>query len=211
MRALVLTFTAAAALALAACSAPESAQTPPAEAPAADAPATAPADPNVLTPEGFGPLRIGMTVSEVEAALGPDSDPNAVGGPEPETCDQWRPARAPEGLLVMIQDGVLTRVSVSEPATIGTTRVLESATRPPPSRRLTVTKRWFSRTSIPRRRLRTSPSGPRAAGRMRTPMSRTPPRAVCVTRSAMMAPRGSFTSAALRSSWSRAASDRLTA
>ena len=101
---------------LAACNAPDSAQTPAAEAPAT------PADPNALTAEGFGPLRFGMTAAEVEAALGGDSDPNAVGGPDPATCDQWRPANAPEGLLVMIQDGVLTRISVSSPATLRTDR-----------------------------------------------------------------------------------------
>ncbi|ELR03677.1 hypothetical protein GMDG_08928 [Pseudogymnoascus destructans 20631-21] len=40
-----------------------------------------------------------MTKAEVEAALGPDSNPGSVGGPEPEACDQWRPGRAPSGLL----------------------------------------------------------------------------------------------------------------
>ena len=106
---------------LSACGAPE-----PADAPAADASSnvSAPpaADPNALTAEGFGPLRIGMTRAEVEAALGPDSDPEAVGGVEPEACDQWRPERAAEGVLVMIEDGVLTRISVSAPATLRTDR-----------------------------------------------------------------------------------------
>ena len=116
---LATTVAVASLLTLAACDAPEPTETPAAEAPAAEAP-TAPADPNALTAEGFGPLRIGMTAAEVEAALGGDSDPNAVGGPDPATCDQWRPARAPEGLLVMIQDGVLTRISVASPATLKT-------------------------------------------------------------------------------------------
>jgi hypothetical protein len=118
---LATTVAVASLMTLAACNAPESAETPAAETPAAEAPA-APSDPNALTAEGFGSLRIGMTAAEVEAALGGDSDPNAVGGPEPESCDQWRPARAPEGLLVMIQDGVLTRISVSSPATLKTDR-----------------------------------------------------------------------------------------
>ena len=113
------TATAAAAslLLLAACNAPES---PAAEAPAT--PAAAPADANALTAAGFGPLRIGMTKAEVEAALGPDSDPASVGGAEPEVCDQWRPERAPDGLLVMIQEGVLTRISVAAPSTLKTDR-----------------------------------------------------------------------------------------
>lgn len=111
---------AAASLLLAACNAPETAESPATEAPAT--PAAPAADRNALTAEGFGPLRIGMTRAEVEAALGPDSDPASVGGAEPETCDQWRPERAPDGLLVMIQDGVLTRISVAAPSTLKTDR-----------------------------------------------------------------------------------------
>ena len=116
-----LTLVAVSALTLTACNAPEP----------ADALATAPAAPsatpaadssNVLTSEGFASLRIGMTKAEVEAAMGADSDPNAVGGPDPATCDQWRPARAPEGLLVMIQDGVLTQITASSPLTLKTDR-----------------------------------------------------------------------------------------
>jgi outer membrane protein assembly factor BamE (lipoprotein component of BamABCDE complex) len=74
---------ATAVLALAACGAPDTA---PAPAPAPEpvpVPAPGPAA-NVLTSQGFGPLRIGMTRAEVETALGADSNPGAVGGPEPE-------------------------------------------------------------------------------------------------------------------------------
>lgn len=105
-----------AVLALAACGAPDPEPAAPPKAPAARA------DANTLTAQGLGPLRIGMTKAEVEAAMGPDSNPGAVGGAEPDVCDQWRPERAPEGLLVMIQDGVLTRISVAEPATLKTDR-----------------------------------------------------------------------------------------
>ena len=112
--------TTASLLLLAACNAPEPAEAPVPEAPAA--PAAMAADPNALTAGGFGPLRIGMTKAEVEAALGPDSDPGSVGGAEHESCDQWRPERAPEGLLVMIEDGVLTRISVAAPSTLKTDR-----------------------------------------------------------------------------------------
>lgn len=73
-----------------------------------------------LTAEGWGPLTIGMTLEDVIAAAGPDAEPEAVGGPEPEYCDQFRPARAPEGLYVMIEQGVLTRISVTAPAGIET-------------------------------------------------------------------------------------------
>ena len=116
-----LSATAAVALLLAACSQPdatEPAATP--ETPAATPP-TAPA-PNALTAGGYGPLLIGMTRAEVVTALGDDSDPNSAGSAEPEVCDQWRPTRAPEGVLVMIQDGVLTRISVASPSTLKTDR-----------------------------------------------------------------------------------------
>ena len=76
----------------------------------------------VLTSEGLGPLRIGMTLAEITAAAGPDSDPEAVGGPEPESCDQFRPERAPDGVIVMVQDGRLTRISLGEGSRIATDR-----------------------------------------------------------------------------------------
>ncbi len=118
IRPLLLT---SAVLMLAACGAPDS-EPAPAAPPAAPAGPVTPVDANALTARGWGPLRIGMTKAEVEAALGPDSNPGAVGGAEPDVCDQWRPERAPDGLLVMIQDGVLTRISVAEPSTLKTDR-----------------------------------------------------------------------------------------
>lgn len=82
---------------------------------------TAP-DRSSLTPEGWGPLRIGMTRAEVVAAAGKDANPEAVGGPEPDVCDQFRPADAPEGLLVMIERDRLTRISVARTSDITTER-----------------------------------------------------------------------------------------
>ena len=117
--------------ALAACNPPEPA-TPaePAPAPAPEAPAPAPS--NVLTANGFGPLQIGMTRAEVEAALGADANPGAVGGPDPASCDIFHPARAPEGLQVMVENGVLTSVWLIRASTIDTDRGLgigDTATR----------------------------------------------------------------------------------
>lgn len=96
---------------------------------AAPAPPAEPAKPSLpatltLIPEGYGPLRIGMTLAEVTAAMGPDADPAAVGGADPEQCDQFRPARAPEGLLVMVEDGRLTRISLINDAKVETERGL---------------------------------------------------------------------------------------
>lgn len=75
---------------------------------------------DLLTADGWRDLRIGMTREEVVAALGEDANPAAVGGPDPEQCDQFRPERAPTGMLVMIQQGMLTRISLSDPAQVET-------------------------------------------------------------------------------------------
>lgn len=86
--------------------------------------AVAPAVPtvSVLTADGWGPLAVGMTMAQITAALGPDADPDAVGGAEPERCDQFRPARAPAGLLVMVEDGRLSRISLINDSNIVTDR-----------------------------------------------------------------------------------------
>lgn len=86
---------------------------------AADANALAP-----LTAQGWGPLTIGMTLAEITAALGPDAEPNAVGGADPESCDQFRPERAPEGMLLMVEDGRLTRISLIREAKVKADRGL---------------------------------------------------------------------------------------
>jgi hypothetical protein len=100
---------------LAACNTPESVEPDRvAEAPASPTVPATPGPPvsaaDKLTADGYGPLRIGMTRAEVEAALGPDSDREAAGGPDPESCDMFRPARAPKGLIVMVEDDILTSV-----------------------------------------------------------------------------------------------------
>lgn len=119
IRRLVLT---AAVLAVAACDAVErpAAPTEPVPPPASGTPS--PAAANVLTAQGFGPLRIGMTTAEIETALGPDADPDAVGGPDPASCDMFRPGGAPEGLLVMTNDGVLASVWLTRASTVTTDR-----------------------------------------------------------------------------------------
>jgi len=113
----------AAVLVLAGCNAPESSKAP-ADAPAATpSAATAPAVPaDALTAEGWTSLRIGMTRSEVENAFGTDSTPETVGGPEPEACDIFHPQRAPEGLKVMIENGVLTSIWLDPGAVVKTDR-----------------------------------------------------------------------------------------
>ena len=119
-----LSAVAATAALLAACGQPATEPATAPETPAPTAPATpAPApDANALTAGGYGPLRIGMTKAEVIAAVGDKFNPSLVGGAEPEVCDQWRPARSPEGVTVMLENGILTRISVASPSTLKTDR-----------------------------------------------------------------------------------------
>ncbi|WP_392353434.1 hypothetical protein V8F63_12420 [Brevundimonas sp. LF-1] len=95
-------------LALAACNAPETAKTPEAESPIS-VPAAPTAAADVLTPQGYGPLRIGMTQAEVDAAVGPP--PANAADAEPSECRQYQPPRGPKGVLVMLEQGVLTRLT----------------------------------------------------------------------------------------------------
>lgn len=129
---------AATALSFSACGAPEPPSSDPPETPSTDAtiaadtaspggstaatPTTTPSSDSTLTAEGWGPIRIGMTRAEVVAAAGEDANPAAVGGPEPEACDQFRPEEAPEGMLVMIEQDRLTRISLSAGTSITTDR-----------------------------------------------------------------------------------------
>ena len=68
------------------------------DGPPTNQPIDAEPGPTLLTAEGWDGLRIGMTRAEVVAAAGEDANPEAVGGPEPEMCDEFRPADAPECL-----------------------------------------------------------------------------------------------------------------
>ena len=77
-------------------------------------------DERLLTWGGWGPLRIGMSREEVVAAAGADANRGAMGGPDPAQCDEFRPSNAPPGVLVMVESGVLTRISVSRNSAIST-------------------------------------------------------------------------------------------
>ena len=108
-------------LALAACSAAETAKTSEEKAPESVASAVAPdaTSSPVLTPQGYGPLKIGMTQAEVDAAVGPP--PVNAAEAEPSECRQYHPPRAPEGLLVMTEKGVLTRLTAIKGSSVKTT------------------------------------------------------------------------------------------
>jgi len=77
---------------------------------------------DVLTGEGLNAVRIGMTRAEVVGQWGEDSAPDAVGGSDPAACDEFHPVKAPTGVNVMIQNGVLTRITLMRDAAIKTDR-----------------------------------------------------------------------------------------
>ncbi len=61
-----------------------------------------------VTPEGAGPVRVGMPLAEAAGALGATPDTAAVAG----RCDYLRPAGGPSGVKVMVNEGSVARVEV---------------------------------------------------------------------------------------------------
>jgi len=72
---------------------------------------------DTLTSAGYGALRIGMGQQEIDRAYGPMPDTSSQVSDE---CLYYHPPRAPEGMMVMVQDGRLTRISLRQPADIKT-------------------------------------------------------------------------------------------
>lgn len=119
----ILSAVAVSALLLAACGQPASEPAAAPETPAATEPAapTTPVADNVLTAEGLGAVRIGMTKAEVTQAWG-DIAPNTVGGAEPAVCEEYHPVNAPAGVNVLIENGRLARITLIRDATFKTDR-----------------------------------------------------------------------------------------
>ena len=106
-----------AVLALAACGEPEpaeKAQTP--ASPANAAVESPPANPNLLTAEGIGPIRVGQTIGEVQAISGAPETPIAA----PDECNIFHPSRAPAGVFVMTEMGRVSRVTLRDGSTAKT-------------------------------------------------------------------------------------------
>lgn len=111
-----------AVLSLAACNAPEEPASAPA-APVAEQPAAPPpaASAETLTAEGFGPIRVGQTITEVTTAWGAPERPLT----DENGCNVFHPARAPQGVLVMTEDGRVSRISLTRDATATTDKGLK--------------------------------------------------------------------------------------
>lgn len=122
MRNLVTPIVLSALMFAAACSEPEPAAPAP---PASETPAPTPETPttpagNVLSAEGLGPVRVGMTEAEVVALWGAASGHMTETG----TCQILNFAQAPAGVLVMFNDGKVGRISLTKNATFDTDRGL---------------------------------------------------------------------------------------
>ena len=121
-----LALLAASMFALAACG---GSKTPAPTTPVADT--TAPETPAVvtavtmsdaLTPQGWGPLKIGMTKDDVLAAVGDKRDPDAAG--IPGDCEEYQPKNAPEFLWIMLEAGKLTRITIADMSKLKTDKGL---------------------------------------------------------------------------------------
>ena len=94
---------------------PEPAIAGPAAAPEARIQAAPP-----VTPEGYGPVRIGMTEAEARQVLGTQGVVPAVGGPgDVDSCHFLSVGAQPPVLLYMVEQGKVTRVTIraGSPAT----------------------------------------------------------------------------------------------
>ena len=87
--------------------------------------------PLAVTPEGVGPVRIGATIAQVNAALGEQLKPAYDVNPE---CDYIDPATLPPGIALMVERDTIVRIDVdtagiatAEGAVVGDTetRVLD--------------------------------------------------------------------------------------
>ena len=112
-------FGSVAVLALAGCKGPAEPAPAAPEAPAAVVATEAPAA-DQLTAEGFGAIRVGQTIAEVEQAYGAPAKPIA----DPNGCNVFHPARAPEGVWVMTEEGRVSRVTLRDGASVTTDRAL---------------------------------------------------------------------------------------
>ena len=80
------------------------------------APAAAPAQPPGwrLTPDGYGPARIGMTPAQVSAALSARLEGDAI--EDAQVCVEMTAVDGYRGFYFMFENGRLSRISATEPS-----------------------------------------------------------------------------------------------
>lgn len=80
-----------------------------------------------VTPAGFGPVRIGMTQSQVKDALGSDLLSEPVAGEISLDCVETSP-RGWAGLEFMFENGRMTRMTIRDPSRLTTPRGIGAGT-----------------------------------------------------------------------------------
>jgi hypothetical protein len=74
----------------------------------------------VLTVDGLGPVRIGLTIADVEKAIGGELEGAAI--ESDDICVEKDSKAGPQGAAYMFEDKKLTRISVGEGSTVVTPR-----------------------------------------------------------------------------------------
>lgn len=73
-----------------------------------------------LTPEGWGKARIGMSRSQVEAAIGAKLEGEALD--DEYSCIDMKPVGANQGIWFMFEEYKLSRISIGDPSKVTTPR-----------------------------------------------------------------------------------------
>ena len=73
-----------------------------------------------LTPDGWGPVRIGMSRAEVEAVMGTPLEGEAIN--DEYSCIEMTPADSDLGVWFMFEEHKLSRISIAEPSKVRTPR-----------------------------------------------------------------------------------------
>jgi hypothetical protein len=78
------------------------------------------ASPPYLTPDGWGPVRIGMSRAEVEAAMGTKLQGQPI--EDEYSCIDLAPVGEDRGIYFMFEAYKLSRITIAEPSRISTPR-----------------------------------------------------------------------------------------
>jgi hypothetical protein len=77
-----------------------------------------------LTPDGLGPVRIGMSRAQVESAIGMKLEGEPI--EDEKSCVEMIPAGPDQGVWFMFEDYKLSRISIGEPSKVTTPRGIGS-------------------------------------------------------------------------------------
>lgn len=84
----------------------------------------------VLTADGIGPLTIGMDRADIVEMMGGPETPVAAPGAEPSACEVFHPAEAPDGVYVLLEEGVLASIYLTDQSSVTTDKGLKVGDTP---------------------------------------------------------------------------------